>query len=469
MQQSRNIVLISALFLTGFLLVLLMKPAPQAAEPKGLPPAIGTTDGAPDICRYWQPWITALAPHRPGELMATITQRSRSRAARTPQFEAWAAAAPRRSEHVCATGKTIDGRFTLDLHHLDAPTAACTPSQDSLDFAMAMHVERSENSRNLNKFEFTLATSTLSASRLRALIASQLQLLHRGYPAWQSAFPDFSNESVTGIGIGHVARETGDGVAVVDSNINWNPQRFWEQVPVLATWLLNLGALVSLDTTITDGNGLILADIKTSTGTLGTRARFPLAEKGLIPGYFSNPAAPGTALTPSSDFQLVVSHRVAIGFKGLNIVVNDLRFRGDITQSPERMSYRGIFTGIGAIDVTGDYKGLAALGMGDMIRKMIREAIEKEVEHLTRGNNGEGWTIAADLAPSDTSPAQNEFKIAMAFESPVHITEIMRFEADTAGGPVLPNQATSYEFRNYSETILSALWRDSLRFRCGQH
>src|SRR5690606_11974632 len=122
----------------------------------------------------------ALAPHAPSSIMRDIAERARQRAARTARFKAWANGNPRTPEHVCALGTKIDGIFTMDL--AENLTDACRPGDAPLDFAMAMHVEPGTDGRRYNAFTLQLTTDTLSAARLRTLIATQTRLLHNGYP-----------------------------------------------------------------------------------------------------------------------------------------------------------------------------------------------------------------------------------------------------------------------------------------------
>jgi hypothetical protein len=405
--------------------------------------------------------------------MATVAQRANSRAARTDAFTLWANARPKSSEHVCAVGTTIKSEFTFDLiknlpHDFSKDDKDCTPGPAALDFSIAMHVEKGPIA-NLNAFTLQLSTGPLSAIRVRQFLEDQLLLVYQGYAGWETAFPAFSQEKASGIGIKHERKPLADEVAEISSYIAWNPQRFWTQVPSLATWLLNLGGLVTLDTKVTDGSGRLLAHLLTSTKTLGTHLRLPLAKQGLMPGWINNQlptdqTATHQPLTPESDFAINVSHTVTIGFKGLNIVVNDLTFTGAITQADDRIQYEGKFKGIGTVEVSGEYKGLGSLGMTEMIHTMIVEAVEKEVATIQHGNNSKGWLVHASLAPSGDGTF-NIFSLSMELESPVHITELMRYEA-SEGNEVMPDKAASYEFKNYADSVFNALVADSHRFDC---
>jgi hypothetical protein len=405
--------------------------------------------------------------------MATVAERANRRAARTEAFTLWANARPKSSKHVCAIGTTIKGEFTFDLiknlpHNFSQDDKDCKPSPAALDFSVAMHVEDGDTA-NLNAFTLQFSTGPLSAVRVRQFLNDQLLLVYQGYAGWETAFPAFSQEKASGIGIKHERKPLTKEVAEISSHLAWNPQRFWTQVPSLATWLLNLGGLVTLDTKVTDGSGRLLAHLLTSTKTLGTQLRLPVAKQGIMPGWINkefpdDQNATHQPLTPESDFAINVSHTVTIGFKGLNIVVNDLAFTGAITQTDDRIQYDGKFKGIGAVEVSGEYKGLGSLGMTEMIHSMIVEAVEKEVATIQKGNNGKGWLVHASLAPSDDGTF-NIFSLSMELESPVHITELMRYEAGE-GNEVMPDKAASFEFKNYADSVFDALVADSHRFDC---
>ena len=471
LQQRRQLIIFSALLLGGFLMAIYLLPRKDSATPTPTNNAEvlqlpERQRGTSEVCRFWRPWEDALAPLTPSEVMTTIAKRARTRASRTKEFAAWAEANHRSKEHICAVGTTINGEFTFDLVK-DLPTNfskdddSCRTGPAALDYAMAMHVDKGPIA-NLNAFTLQLSTGPLSAKRLRKFISDQTQLVYAGYQGWEIAYPDFSKEKTSGIGIKHTKKPLGTDVAEVSMHIGWNPQRFWTQVPTLATWLLNLGGLVTLDTKVTDGSGQLLAELVTSTKSLGTQVRLPLTEKGIIPG--GNTATP--TLTPDSDFDLNVMHKVTIGFKGLNIVVNNLAFHGTVTQSDDRLWYDGKFVGIGVVEVTGEYKGLGALGLNDAIRTMIVEAIEKEVANIEKGNNGQGWLVHASLGPSADS-SFNIFQLSMELEAPIHITELMRYESE-GGNDVMPDKTTSFEFKNYADSIFASLVKDSHRFDCSQ-
>ncbi len=425
--------------------------------------------GSPEVCKFWRPWEDALLPLLPADVMTTIAQRARIRAARTATFANWAKANPKKPEHVCVIGTTINGEFTFDLlknmsNDFSKDDNDCKPSATALDYSMAMHVDHGAKA-NLNAFTLQLSTGPLSARRLRQFVADQAVLVYQAYDGWQAAFPDFSKENTLGIAIKHESKPITDDIAEISTHIAWNPQRFWTQVPTFTTWLLNLGGLVTVDTKVSDSSGLLLAQLFTSTKNLGTSIRIASTEKGIMPGWLAGQTAkPTTALTAESDFGLIVSHTVTISFKGLNIIVHDLSFNGTVNQKDDRMWYEGKFTGIGPVEVTGVYKGLAALGMNDMIRTMIIETIEKEVATIQNGNNGDGWLVHASLGPSEDG-SFNIFRLSMEVEAAIHITELMRYEAD-AGNDVIPDKAASYEFKTYADSVFAALVMDSHRFAC---
>ena len=476
LQQRRKLIIFSVLLLGGFLGAVYALPRKKSAPAaRGKEVAIVLPErqpGSPEVCKFWRPWEDALAPLLPSDVMKTIAQRARGRATRTNTFANWAKARPKKPEHVCAVGTTINGEFTFDLikdlpNDFSKDDNDCKPGSTALDYSMAMHVDHGAKA-NLNAFTLQLSTGSLSAKRLRQFITEQALLVYEGYEGWQAAYPEFSKEHALGIGIRHERKPLAKGVAEISTHIAWNPQRFWTQVPTFTTWLLNLGGLVTLDTKVSDSSGQILAQLFTSTKNLGTSVRIPLNEKGIMPGWLGEQTEkPSTTpLTPESDFGLIVSHTVTISFKGLKIVVNDLAFNGTVTQEDDRMWYDGKFTGIGPVEVTGEYKGLGALGMNDMIRTMIVDAIEKEVATIQSGNNGEGWLVHASLGPSEDA-SFNVFRLSMEIEAPIHITELMRYEADE-GNDVMPDKAASYEFKNYADSVFAALVIDSHRFDCGQ-
>ena len=477
LQHQRKLIIFSTLLLAGFLVALYVLRKKESAPlthaageilqlPKRQP-------GSPEVCKFWRPWEVALAPLAPSDVMTTIAKRARTRASRTKAFAKWAAANPRSTEHVCAIGTSINGEFTFDLVK-DLPANfspnddSCQPGPAALDYSMAMHVDKGPVA-NLNAFTLLLSTGPLSAKRLRQLISDQSQLVYEGYHGWETAYPDFSKEKTTGIGIKYLKKLLTNDVTEISMHIGWNPQHFWTKVPTLATFLLNLGALVDLETKITTSSGQLLALLSTSTKALGTRMHFSLTEKGIVPGGTTSKTAQDTApppapLTAHSDFAVNVAHTVTIHYKGLTIVVNDLTFNGNITHTDERILYEGKFMGIGPVTVTGEYKGLGVLGLNDTIRTVIIDAIEKEVATIQNGNNGEGWLVRASLAPS-ADRSFNIFQLSMALESPVHITELMRYESD-AGNDVMPDKTTSYEFKHYTDSVLSSLLLDSHRFNC---
>jgi len=476
LQERRKLIIFSALLLGGFLVAVYLLPrkktARTARSSEELLQLPLRQPGSAEVCQYWRPWETALAPSTPSDVMTKISQRARTRAVRTKAFNNWAQARPRSSEHVCAFGTTINNEFTFDLAK-DMPTnfikgsSACKPPPQILDFSMAMHVEKGPTA-NLNAFDLQISTGSLSAKRLRAFAAEQLQLIYRGYEGWEAAFPEFSQEQTSGIGIKHERKPLADDVVEINTHLAWNPQRFWMKVPTFATWLLNLGALVTVDTKVTDSSGNTLAHLITSTKDLGTRIRVPLTTKGIMPGWLSPESSSEAApITHVSDFDIHVSHIITIGFKGLSVVVYDLAFHGTLTQYDDSIWYDGKFMGIGPVEVTGTYKGLAKLGMDDMIRTMIIETVEKEVATIQNGNNGAGWTVQASLAPSEDG-SFNVARLTMELESPVHITELMRYEADR-GNDVMPDKVASYEFKNYADSVLKSLLLDTHRFTCGQH
>ncbi len=427
--------------------------------------------GSPELCKFWRPWEDAIKPLSPSEVMTTIAERARIRAARTETFANWAKARPKKPEHVCAVGTAINGMFTFDLlkdlpHDFSKDDKDCKPNPTALDFSIAMHVDHGAKA-NLNAFTLDISTGPLSAKRLRQFIADQALIVYQGYKGWEAAFPEFSKENTLGIGIKHEKKPLTDEISAISTHIAWNPQRFWTKVPTFTTWLLNLGGLVTLDTKVTDSSGHVIAQLFTSTKNLGTSIHVPLTEKGIMPGWLSNQEEKASLpITPESNFGLTVSHTVTISFKGLNIVVNDLSFTGTVTQEDDRMSYDGKFTGIGPVEVTGSYKGLSALGMNDTIRTMITEAIEKEVATVQKGNNGDGWLVHASLGPSEDGEF-NIMRLSMEVEAAVHITELMRYEADE-GNDVMPDKATSFEFKNYTDSVFAALVMDSHRFTCSK-
>jgi hypothetical protein len=457
--MQKKLVIMCLALTGGVLLVLLFSRSPGKAtlpaHPR-LPPVqdpaadIVPEDGSPEVCAFWRPWEDALAPHEPSVIMRDIASRARMRATRTETFKSWARAKPQVPEHICATGTKINGDFVMDLV---TPGSGCIAGPSPLDYAIDMRVAPSA-SRRFNAFALQLTTDTFSAARLRQLIADQTRLLHLGYPGWERAFPDFGNRDLSGLAIRHAAEPKPDDQAMIEAEAAWDPQRFWQGVPILATWLLNLGSLVDLETTVTNGDGVLIAHAATSTRALGSRVRFPLTKGGLT-------------LAPDESFDLIVSHNVTISYKGLVIVVRDLRFTGRVEQAPERMSYNGRFAGIGGVEVSGEYKGLSALGVSEMIRKLIREAVEAEADVLANGNNGKGWVITASLAPAPHQPGRHQFSLAMEVESPIHITQLIRYESDEKASQVLPGRAESYEFGNYVDGVLATLVRDSRRFRCG--
>lgn len=410
---------------------------------------IETTAGSSNVCAYWRPWQDALAPHAPSVIMKEIADRARLRADRTERFKTWAGARPQVPEHICATGTKHAEQFVMDLV---TPGVECVSGPAPLDYAIDMRVAPADK-RRFNAFDLQLTTDTLSAERLRRLVTQQTRLLHQGYPGWERAFPDFGDRSRSGIGISHDAAPSENGAAMISAEAVWDPQRFWQGVPILATWLLNLGSLVDLETTVTNGEGLLLAHVETSTGKLGSKVRFPLAASGLV-------------LQPDDDFDLIVTHKVTIAYKGLLIVVHGLQFKGRVTQASDYMRYVGRFAGIGAVEVSGEYKGLSALGVSDMIRKLIKDAIEEEADVLVNGNDGKGWLINASLEPATHLPGKHVFRLAMEVESNIHITQLIRYESDEKAGQVLPGRAESYEFGHYVDSVLAALVRDSRRFRC---
>jgi hypothetical protein len=59
------------------------------------------------------------------------------------------------------------------------------------------------------------------------------------------------------------------------------------------------------------------------------------------------------------------------------------------------MRYDGRFIGIESVEVTGEYKGLTAFGVSEMLRTLIKDKIEEEAHALANGNGGDGWQITA--------------------------------------------------------------------------
>lgn len=413
-----------------------------------------TVTGSFDVCRYWTPWLQAFAPHQPSAIMRLVFDRARQRATRTTVFKQWATSRPKPTEDVCATGQRQGdlGDFVMDL----APdTQTCSPGLEPLDFAIRMNVEPGKKYRR-NHFDLKVRTDSFSAERLRGLISDQTVLLKSGYVGWKDAFPEFSNAQNSAILISHAIDKLPDSEdsSSIKTTIHWDPQRFWRRLPLLATWVLNLGGMISFDTTVMNGKGEVIAHAITDTRTPGSQIEIPLSLRERFD------------LTPDNAFALNVAHSVTVNYRGLVITAKNLRYDGHLTSTGNAISYSGRFTGIEAVEISGAYKGLTALGVDDMLHKMIREAIESEVDILTNGNDGKGWLIKASIAPDPERPSSSIFSLAMELEAQVHMTQLVRYESDAKAGTVLPGKDENQEFGSYIDDVLAALLRDSQRFQC---
>jgi hypothetical protein len=392
-------------------------------------------------CAFWEPWKRLVAPDEPRDYLQRVKSLMGSRAERTERFfeliSRGHGVTSGQSERLCILGR-FDAQGKYALHGEDAKECAGVPPS-FFDINLEMGVERLPSGAFINSIHLAVGTGAIGPEAFVRFAKDQIALMRGGYKGWSKAFPRYFELNRSGLGW-YVAKTRPE----MELRVGFLSQPMMGWVPAWGEYLLRLSDLVTVTSSISEGLDKKLLGARSDT--VVSRLELSILDDGV------------KMLDALRPHELHVAHDVIVRFRGLQILVNGMRFAGDVTPLADTIRYAGKFRGIKDFVLEGAYRGVGLGGdFGKMIKEVVDEAVQREVKRLVEGNHGKGWTF--DLA-LDSSRGKNVFVYDTEFESPVNFVNLLRENKDETGNPVLPDKSSLTELNRWSVSSVDAVLAD---------
>lgn len=392
-------------------------------------------------CSFWQPWKKLVAPGDPQAYLQKLKRRLQEKSTRSGEYLSLInrehSVLDGASEAICIKGRFLqDGAYQLDAGDL----AQCeTAPQGFLDLNMKIRVEKMDSGGFINELSIDVGMQDVTPEALLAFLGDELTLMRSGYRGWSHAFPAYYALNASGFAPVD-AEAQGDNVRL----------RYWWQTQAMRKWLtkwsdylMGLGNLVSIKTTFEDAEKTRLLSSSIDTLMSGIDVTIP-------------PAAVAYVKAPRTT-EMEVAHDITVKFRGLEIGLRGMKFTGHLEPAPGRISYEGRFVGVGNVHIGGAYRGLTGGSFVKMIQEVVEEKVKEELDRLTTGNRGKGWTFALR---HETIGGTNVFTYQTSLQSPVNFLNLVREDKDGTGSFVLPDKLALTDLNKWSTASVDALIQD---------
>jgi hypothetical protein len=369
-------------------------------------------------------------------------------------------------EHICITG-LFEPSGNYNLSAQEDSTCKKKPAK-FLEQNLDVKITPLEVGGFENHVKFTMHVGAAIPAQFREFWLQQMSLFQQGYRGWSEAFKEYHQINQNGFGLVAIepskmspnVTQLGQD-ATTELRFDWLTQAMMSTKIDWATFLLKLGDLAQVDMwTAThypenyEGpkpyEGRILGS-KIETRLASVTLKVPLESRKL----FESP----------TEVPVVLGHDVFIKFRGIEVNVKGLRYRGTLHSDDSQFAFDGWFEGVDQVEIAGAYRGLGmGSAFGKMIHDLVKDAIDREIARLKKGHLMEPARLRLGLYKNGT---QGQFEIEARFDAAINLLNIIREEKDQVDSPVMPNKKTIRNINDWGQETLTALIKDfDLKSEC---
>ncbi len=403
-------------------------------------------------CDFWKPWLTLVAPETPKSYLQAIAQLVVDGAARTSQYQDLIMRDPGllgalrgEGEHLC-----IAGAFSQNnQYHLDANKASACHKKPArfLDQNLEIKVTPLDEGGFENKIKFAVHLGGVTPGSFRDFWVQQTNLMHKGYRGWSKAFPTYHNINQNGFGLVAI---TSQAQPFTELRFDWLTQAMMSSQIDWATFLLKLGDLARVDMAVETDQGLPLLSYRIETRLSSVTLKVPRDDQNIFKDAKSTP--------------ITIGHDVLVKFRGLEVRIKGLKYKGILQNNAEKFAFDGWFDGVNQVEIAGNYRGLGMTGgLGKMIHDLVKEIIDREIGRLKKGHGGQPASLRLGLYRKES---QGQLEFEMDFDAAVNVLNIVREEKDQVDSPVMPNKKTIRDINQWAQKTMGALISDFETTRC---
>ena len=444
-----------ALVTTAFIYLLSRSEPVQNKEP------VKATTNAPPVppCDFWKAWTTSIGPSKATSMLTRLKDAVDAEPKYSSGYKAYlSGASPQNSgdtEQVCLQGIIQTGHRHWS-HQAGAD--GCPKSKGALaDIHIHAKVVRQESGRYDTSLDIHSGTGDLTAEWFRQASIGQLSLLMKEYSGWQEAFPAFASFNENSLGISVKAEERSPPPSMLlQPKASLLPQKSFDQRSSWSHYLIRLSNLLDIKGALQREDGVPLLNYTFETIRSQFAMSFLAQPNGLVTpngGDSPNPFAwHNLGLEPKIHVMTIKVH-----FRGLDVVLDGLRFKVHFHSQPQELGFKAQFAGINKVEVSGNYRNIPMGSLGEFVRNTVRQYIEKELKSLETGRQGQGFHLSLNLS---TKQQVSTSQLKILLELPINILPLIQVDAATGEG-VLPNAKANQELKEWLSQSLSALIKDS--------
>lgn len=403
-------------------------------------------------CLFWRPWLTLVSPENPKPYLQSIVQLLVDQSGRSSQYQEMIMRDPGLlgalrggAEEICIAGNFgQDGRYHLDANRANGCNK--NPSR-FLEHNLAIKVLPLDGGGFENEVKFAVHLGAVSPDSFRSFWIQQVGLMHKGYKGWSKAFPEYYKANRTGFGLVEIQTED---KAFTELKLDWLTQAMMTTQIDWASFLLKLGDLARVDMWAETDMGQSLLASRLETRLSSLTLKVPKENHGL---YESSQIVP-----------VVIGHDILVKFRGLEVRLKGLKYRGSLQSIGDQFAFDGRFDGVDKVEIAGAYRGLGMTGgLGKMIHDLVQEVINREIGRLKKGHQGEPAKLRLGLYKNG---ADGQFEFNLRFDAAINILNIVREEKDQIDSPVMPNKKTIADINKWAQKTMGALISDFETSRC---
>jgi hypothetical protein len=420
-------------------------------------------------CLFWEPWKRLVAPEPPVAYLKTISEMLVDGASRTSEYidlimrdPGMMGALRGDSEEICIAGKFTgnEGKYQLLA---DRSKVCQLPTAKFLEQNLAINITPLKEGGFDNHFRYKLHLGHTVPAQFRSFWLTQMELIKNNYRGWSVAFPEYFGVNKNGFGLVKIQNSTPEqplvgvgGVknAMSELRLDWLTQAMMSSQIDWATFLLKLGDLAKVEMWAeTDFSkdfngekpfqGRLLATI-VETRLSAINVQIPHDSRNFFQGIIEVP--------------LIIGHDVLVNFRGIQVLVRGLKYRGTLHSDDSQFAFDGFFEGVDKVEISGAYRGIGmASGLGKMIQGLIQEVIDREISRLKKGHLGRPAQLRIGLYKNGSN---GQFEVESRFDAAVNVLNIIREEKDQVESPVMPNKKTIKDLNDWAKKTIQALIRD---------
>ena len=420
-------------------------------------------------CAFWEPWNQLVAPESPVTYLNVISEMLVDGAERTSEYidlimrdPGVMGALRGDAEEMCIAGQfsPSDKKYRLLA---DRSKVCQIKPENFLEQNLAIKISPLKEGGFDNHIRYKLHVGRVIPAQFRSFWMGQMELMKKGYRGWTRAFPEYFSVNRNGFGLVHIQHSSPEQPLVgvreyrdpfTEVRLDWLTQAMMSTQIDWATFLLKLGDLAKIDMwSETDYAKDYIGEKPYEGRLLATKIETRLTSVNL-----QIPHSSEEFFKEVHEVPIIIGHDVIVKFRGIQVLVKGLKYRGTLHSDDSQYSFNGFFDNVENIEITGAYRGLGlSSGVGKMIHNIIQEVIDREIGRLKKGHQGQPAKLRIGLYKDGL---QGRFEVEMRFDAAVNILNIVREEKDQVDSPVMPSKKSIKDLNQWAKLTMSALAQD---------